>query len=93
MPGFVEDPNIAFFATLGDLENTNVTNCLIPPVATSCSTPATFFIQNPLDSVTVVTSKFAGQDPNSVMRLELFLDDVLVDADDGTDDLIVESDV
>ena len=89
----VQDPNIFFFATLGDLENTNVTNCLIPPVATSCSTPATFFIQNPLDSVTVVTSKFAGQDPTTVMRLELFFNDILVDADDGTGDLIVEGDV
>ena len=90
---FVPDPNVAFFATLGDLVSTNVTQCLIAPVATSCTTSTTFFIQNPVDSVTVVTSKFAGQDPTAVMRLELYLDDVFVDSEDGTGDLIVESDV
>jgi hypothetical protein len=86
--------NIAFTATLGDQTAANVTACvLIPDVATSCLTPALFFIQNVQETVSGVFRKLSGESPDARLRVDLFIDDELVDSDSGSGDVVVSEDL
>jgi hypothetical protein len=86
----VPDAGVAFFASLGDITATNLTSCQILPVAESCRTEATFFIEDAKEIVSAVFSKLSGQDPDSILRAELYVNGELDDVDTGTGDVIVE---
>ncbi|MDX2167238.1 MAG: hypothetical protein SF182_09250 [Deltaproteobacteria bacterium] len=79
------DRNLFFFASLGDLEQANITNCTLSPILDNCQTPVTFFVQNPVDQIDAVMSVNPGQDappaPKPVVRAELYINGTLVDAD------------
>jgi hypothetical protein len=87
------DPNIAFFATIGDIRGTNVTSCTLLPVAESCRTPATFFLENPKESVSAVFSKLGDQDRDAVLRAELYVSERLKDTQTSRQNVIVKSDI
>jgi hypothetical protein len=84
------DAGVAFFASLGDIQATNLTSCQILPVAESCRTRATFFIEDAKEIVSAVFSKLSGQNPNSIMRAELYVNDRLENVDTGSGDIIVQ---
>ncbi len=70
--------NIGFDVTLGSVGEqhaTIFTNCDVRQVAAEfCSTPATFFLEDPRDQVTGDFTKLPGQDADSVFKVDFFLD-------------------
>lgn len=87
------DAGVAFFASVGDIKATNLTSCQILPVAESCRTRATFFIEDAKEVVSAVFSKLGAQDPNSIMRAELYVNGRLEDVSTGSGDIIVQHDL
>lgn len=87
------DQHLAFFATVGDLEATNVTQCQMLPVAQTCLSPATFFLEDASDTVSAVIGIFGSQPIGAVLRIELYVDGDAVDVSTGTDDIIVSHDL
>jgi hypothetical protein len=94
------DSNFAFFATIGDIEATSITNCNLPsslgPVLDACRTPSTFFLEQPKDEVDAVMSVNPGQNPggpvpNAAVRLELYVDGQQVDFEGGTNPVVTKS--
>jgi hypothetical protein len=83
------DRSIAYFATLGDIATTNITNCILSPILDNCRSPSTFFIEQPIDEVDAIMSVNSGQNPSSTpplvaLRLELYVNDQQVDISTGT---------
>lgn len=87
------DARVSFFASLGDLKDSNLTNCNILPVAESCRTPATFFIENPQEVVSAVFEKLSDQNPDATMRAELYINAKLEDTNTGGNTVIVQTSV
>lgn len=87
------DARVSFFASLGDLEDSNLTNCNILPVAESCRTPATFFIEDPQEVVSAVFDKLSDQNRDATMRAELYINGRLEDTDTGKNTVIVQTSV
>jgi hypothetical protein len=71
------DRSISFFATIGDIRASNITNCLLPPILDACRTPATMFVESPQDQVDAIMSVNPGQNPGgqptAEVRLEMYL--------------------
>lgn len=90
------DRNLFFFASLGDIATTSITNCVLFPLLDNCQTPATFFLQNPEQLVAAVMSVNPGQNapnqPQARVRVELYLNGRLVDSDSDTE-AVVERDL
>jgi len=86
------DRNLFYFASLGDLVGSNITNCLLPQILDNCQTPSTFFLQNPQDQIDAVMSVNPGQNapgqPQARIRLELYLNGNRVDIDSGTEPVV-----
>jgi hypothetical protein len=83
-----QDRNIAYFATIGDLKASNITNCILSPILDACRTPTTFFLEQPQDQVDAVMSVNSGQNPGgdvptAEVRLELYVGDPGVVAGPG----------
>ena len=76
-----QDRNIAYFATIGDLRSSNITNCILSPILDACRTPSTFFLEQPRDQVDAVMSVNSGQNPEgnvlptAEVRVELYVGD------------------
>jgi hypothetical protein len=87
------DAGVAFFASLGDIKASNLTSCQILPVAESCRTTATFFIEDARQIVSAVFSKLGGQDPDTILRAELYVDGNLKDVDTSSGTVIVQQDL
>ena len=94
------DSHFAFFATLGDIEATSITNCNLPSstgsILDACRTASTFFLEQPKDEIDVVMSVNPGQNPggpvpNAAVRLELHVDDQLVAFQGGTNPVVTKS--
>ena len=96
------DRHIAYFATIGDLANSNITNCTLnseqpgaPPLLDACRGPSTFFLERPVDQIDAVMSVNAGQNPGgdvptAQLRLELYVNDPTnpADIDHGVDPVV-----
>jgi hypothetical protein len=96
------DRHVAYFATIGDLANSNITNCLLnseqpgaPPLLDACRGPSTFFLERPKDQIDAVMSVNAGQNPGgdvppAQLRLELYVNDPTnaADIDHGVDPVV-----
>lgn len=76
------DRHIAFFATIGDIVASNITNCILgtstPPLLDACRSSSTFFLEQPQDQVSAVMSVNPGQNPGGSvppagLRLELYV--------------------
>lgn len=74
-----EGLTIAFSAAIGDLAGSHQTTCAITPIAPTCQTPATFFLEEPSGSASGVFTKLAGQNINVRMRADLYIDGLFVD--------------
>jgi hypothetical protein len=84
------DGNIAFFSNLGDIAVSHITNCILMPILDACRTPSTMFLEEPKDEVDAIMSVNSGQ-RNGVVRLELYLNDVLVGVDGGSNPVVSET--
>lgn len=86
------DRNLFYFASLGDLEQSNLTNCTLSPILDNCQSPSTFFVQNPVDQIDAVMSINPGQDappaPKPEIRVELYINGTLVDVDAGANPVV-----
>lgn len=74
------DRNIAYFATIGDLKASNITNCILSPILDACRTPSTFFLEQAQDQISAVMNVNSGQNPGggiptAEVRLELYTGD------------------
>jgi hypothetical protein len=70
------DNGVFFSATLGDIQETHITNCVLSGLLTFCQTPATFFMEQPKDEIDAIMNVNFGQN-NGVVRMELYVNDVL----------------
>ncbi|MEO8605483.1 MAG: hypothetical protein ABI629_23135 [bacterium] len=96
------DRHINYFATIGDLVASNLTNCILPSQnIEACTTPSTFFVENPQDQVSAVMNVNPGQgvpgQPNNI-RMELYVNGEPVlpssrpdDADQGNEPAVVKN--
>jgi len=86
------DHFFSFFASVGDVRRSNVTNCTLPQsqLANGCLTPATFFLEGAQEEVAAAMSINPGQNPgggipNAELRLELYLNGVFQGYNAGQD--------
>ena len=93
-PPFLPPPDhfFSFFASVGDIKRSNVTNCTLPEsqLANGCLTPATFFLERAEEEVAAAMSINPGQNPgggipNAELRLELYLNGVFQGYNAGQD--------
>jgi hypothetical protein len=86
------DRNISYFATIGDIEASDITNCILPPILDACRSPSTFFIEQPQQQVDAVLSVNPGQNPDgqptAEVRAELYVNDRRVDSAAGTGPIV-----
>ena len=86
--------NVGFDVSIGDLYDTNVTNCNIRPVAVEfCSTPAMFFLEDARETITGIFTKLGGQDEDAVFKVDLFVNGAFVESGSGRDDVVIEHDL
>lgn len=90
------DRNLAYFATIGDVAATNITNCSLPPILDACRSPTTFFLEQPHDQVDAVMSVNPGQNPGGTvptaeLRLELYVNGTNEDNDAGTEPAVTKT--
>jgi hypothetical protein len=88
--GDFQDDFIGFFISIGDSQSTNLTSCAARPIAEACRTPATVFIQEPKDEINAIFDTLSGENPDAILRVELYVNDELVDASSGKRNVIVE---
>ncbi len=88
------DTNAVFLASIGDLESTFRTRCLQPQGSerNECQTPATLFLNNPKDTVSVVVSPLSNQAERR-FHADLYIDGELRDSDTSLNDVIVTQDI
>lgn len=89
-PTPIPDNFTAYFATIGDIEVSHITNCTLFPILDACRTPATFFLEQPKDEIAVIMSVNPGQVFIAV-RLELYVNGVLTDVSLGSNPVVSES--
>jgi hypothetical protein len=66
--------NVAFSASLGDFDVTNITTCAVPEAASSaCTTPSIFYLEDPADRIQGIFSKLGGQNPDVGMQTDLYV--------------------
>ena len=87
--GDFQDDFVGFFISIGDSQSTNLTSCAARPIAEACRTPATVFIEEPKDQVNAVFDTLANENPDAVLRVEMYVDDELVDSSSGKRNVIV----
>jgi hypothetical protein len=83
--------NVGFSASIGDNEATNITACVIG--ADICRTPATFFMEDPVDSVSAVITKAAGENNDIELNAQLFVNGDLKDQASGRGTIVVKHDL
>lgn len=86
--------NIAYFATLGDVATSSITNCVLFPILDACRTPSTFFWEQPKDEFDAVMTVNGGQNPgqpvpNAAVRLELYVDGEFVAFQGGVNPVVM----
>jgi len=92
------DRNAIFFASIGDLRGTSRTQCLLiqGPSRNECQTPATMFLNDAEDTISVVISPITGQTrPDRLFHGDLYIDGQRVDSDTPSlgDDVILTRDI
>ena len=88
--GDFRDDFVGFFISIGDSESTNLTSCAARPIAEACRTPATVFIEEPKDEINAIFDTLQNENPDAVLRVELYINDELVDSSSGKRNVIVE---
>jgi len=71
------DRFISFRASIGDVKNSNLTDCILSPILDQCRSPTTFFLEEPQETVDAVMNVISGQNPGNQptaqVRVELYL--------------------
>jgi hypothetical protein len=91
--GEFPDDFVGFFISVGDSQATNLTACVARPVAEACRTPATLFIEDPQNEVNAIFDTLSGENPDAELRVELYINDELVDASSGKRNVLVRRDI
>jgi hypothetical protein len=83
------DRSIAFGASIGDVRASNLTNCILSPILDTCRSPATFFLEQPRESVNAVMNvnplqNPGGNEPTAEVLVELYINDRLEAKKGGT---------
>jgi len=89
-PGEVDplSTSISFFASIGDIRQSNISNC-ITSQTTNCFPPATFFLEQPKDQIAAVMQVTSGQAPgNGKIRIELYLNGERTDTEVGGNPIV-----
>lgn len=83
--------NIAFTASVGDFDATNITTCFIPEASASfCTTASIFYLENPFDRVQGIFTKLGGQNDDVDLKADLYIDDDLRTSKSGGGDLVID---
>jgi len=92
--GVLLDIGASFLATVGDLTTSFLTRCLQVDAdqRTECQTPATFYMNNPQDQVSVAVTRLNNQ-VDSFLQVDLYRGDKLLDSDRGTGDVTAREDL
>lgn len=99
-PPFLPPPDhfFTFFASVGDVKRSNVTNCVLPQsqLANGCVTPTTFFLEQAQEEVDAAMTVNGGQNPgggipNAEVRLELYVNGNFEGAQAGVDPVLSKS--
>src|SRR5262249_9692292 len=89
------DRHITYFATVGDVANSAITNCILTPLLPACQTPSTFFLEQPKDEVDAVMNVNSGQNPDgppfAQVRLQLYVNGENVSNDGGTNPVVSDN--
>jgi hypothetical protein len=83
------DRQIAYFATVGDIKITYITNCILTSLLDACRSPTTIFFEQPQDLLAAILDVNSGQNPGppaptAEVRLELYQDGQRIETDNGT---------
>lgn len=80
--------SISFFGSIGDIRQSNITNCVTADTE-NCVTPATFFLEQPKDQLAAVMQVNTGQaQGNGQIRTELYVNGTRTDADTGGNPIV-----
>jgi len=84
----LRDIGASFLATVGDLTTSFLTRCLQVDIdqQTECRTPATFYMNDPRDQISVAVTRLRTQ-VDSFLQVDLYRGDRLLDTDRGTGDV------
>jgi len=93
--GSTADRHISYFATVGDVANSSITNCVLTPLLPACQTPSTFFLEQPKDEVDAVMSVNSGQNPGGLptaeVHLQLYVNGLNVSNNGGTNPVVKDT--
>lgn len=80
--------NIAFFSSIGDVDTSNISNCLTSQTD-ACITAATIFFEQPKDQIAAVMQVNPGQAPGfGKIRSELYINGQRVDSSSGGNPIV-----
>jgi hypothetical protein len=86
--------NIAFTASIGDFDATNITTCSIPEAAASfCTTPSIFYLENPADRLQGIFTKLAGQNPNVFLQADVYVGGNFRTSETNDHDVIIDEEL
>lgn len=83
--------NLAFTASIGDFDATNITTCSVPEAAASfCTTPSIFYLENPADRLQGIFTKLAGQNPNFFLQADVYVGGDFLTSETNDHDVIID---
>jgi hypothetical protein len=83
------DRQIAYFASVGDIKITYITNCILTSLLDACRSPSTILFEQPNDLLAAIIDVNSGQNPGppqptAEVRVELYQDGQMIEHDAGT---------
>jgi hypothetical protein len=91
--GDFPDAFVGFFLSAGDSEASYSSTCNLRQVAESCRTPATLFVEEPRDRIDVIVDTNSNENRDSILTVELYINDELVDSSTGRRNVAVSKDL
>jgi hypothetical protein len=90
----LSDIGAAFIGSIGDFTASFLTRCLQFEASEQipCRTPATFYMHDPRDQISVAMTRFPNQ-ADSFLQLDLYRGDRLIDSDRGSGDVVARDDI
>ncbi len=93
-PVEITDRGVLFLGSIGDFTASFLTRCLQleQQEQVACLTPATFYMFDPQDQISVAMTRLGGQ-LDSFMQLDLYRGDELLDSDRDSNDVVANEDI
>jgi hypothetical protein len=86
--------NIAFSASIGDFDATNITTCVVEEAATSaCTTPSIFYLEDPADRIQGIFTKLGGQNPDVNLQADVYVGGNLRTSETNDDDVVIDEEI